>query len=264
MSLAFIIPCFNESERFQTGELDELLAKNQDITVWLVNDGSTDQTEDMLQEIAQARHPRVRKLSLHPNRGKAEAVRLGLLEVLKENFDWVGYADADFATPASELLRLAEFTRPSDFDVVLASRVRLLGTRIERRAIRHYLGRIFATLASWTLRLPVYDTQCGAKLFRVNVGLQSSLAAPFSSRWAFDVDLIGRLRIFNPTARFVEVPLQQWVDVKGSKVTPGAFVRAGFDLLKIGFSLRRLRQKLRRGRLQAQPSEHVQRQTEGP
>ena len=78
--------------------------------------------------------------------------------------------------------------------VVIGSRVGLLGHDIDRSLRRHYLGRIFATVSSAVLDLPVYDTQCGAKAFRVTPALRAALADPFTSRWAFDVELLGRLR----------------------------------------------------------------------
>ena len=95
----------------------------------------------------------------------------------------------------------------------------LLGHRIERSWARHYLGRLFATASSQVLGLPVYDTQCGAKVFRDGPALRAALATPFTSRWAFDVELLGRLGT-GADRRFLEVPLERWHDVGGSKLRP--------------------------------------------
>ena len=83
---------------------------------------------------------------------------------------------------------------------------------------------IFATVASVVLDLPIYDTQCGAKLFRVNDTLRAALAEPFPDRWSFDVELLARL--LHPVGgvppidaeQIVEVPLTAWRDVGGSKL----------------------------------------------
>jgi hypothetical protein len=102
------------------------------------------------------------------------------------------------------------------------------------------LGRIFATAASVTLDLPVYDTQCGAKIFLADKTLRSVLQEPFASRWIFDVELLQRLDEawlrttgLRATAYLVEVPLLAWQDVKGSSVRGRDFVRAGAELALI-------------------------------
>jgi hypothetical protein len=153
--------------------------------------------------------------------------------VLDSGADVVAYFDADLATPVDELLRLIEaLSSDAGRSVVLASRVGLLGHAIERRMTRHYLGRLYATAASITLGVPVYDTQCGAKVFRDSPALRAALTDPFPDRWAFDVELLARL--LHPAQgtpplsadAIVEVPLRAWRDVGGSKVTPVASVRA--------------------------------------
>ena len=100
--------------------------------------------------------------------------------------------------------------------------------------------------------LPVYDTQCGAKWFRVDDTLRWALSRAFMARWAFDVELIGRLLYpgggcppWHPSS-IVEMPLRQWTDVEGSRVTRRAFLRAGLDLSLIALDLERRRRRLNR------------------
>jgi dolichyl-phosphate beta-glucosyltransferase len=85
---------------------------------------------------------------------------------------------------------------------------------------------VFATIASLLLRLRVYDTQCGAKLFRKTDVAHEVFDRPFMSSWAFDVEILARLLRLQrsgkipPVARVVvEVPLRQWTDVRGSKIS---------------------------------------------
>ena len=97
-----------------------------------------------------------------------------------------------------------------------------MGRDVKRNAWRHYLGRVFATAVSLALDLPVYDTQCGAKMLRVNAATGTLFATPFRSRWIFDVELIARyLRL--PVApgepsrrdRLYELVLPAWHDKPG-------------------------------------------------
>ena len=169
---------------------------------------------------------------------KAEAVRRGILAALDRKPDIVGFWDADLATPFSELPGfLAILKERSEVDMVFGARVRLLGRQISRRPSRHYIGRVGATLISSSLGLAVYDTQCGAKLFRANDTLRDVFSTPFLSRWIFDVEIIarfvqrwGRDRV---ARALYEYPVTQWQDVKGSKVKSQDFIRALRDLWKI-------------------------------
>lgn len=239
MSQGLVIPCYNEASRLPKAQIDELLL-NEELTILLVDDGSKDQTREMIEGIAR-NNPRIRTLILPQNQGKAEAVRQGLLKLSADGYRCVGYADADFATPAYELLRLMSVFESKCPQVLMGSRVRLLGTEIDRRMMRHYLGRVFATMASFALRLPVYDTQCGAKFFENNDNFKTAISSRFTSRWAFDVELLGRLcgrgQLADPGS-IIEVPLQKWVDVAGSKLKASSMLKAGWDLLVIGFRLR--------------------------
>lgn len=240
-STVIVVPCFNEAARLQPAGFQPLYARPE-LQVLFVDDGSTDATRALLTGIA-ARQPRAHVLAFDENRGKAEAVRRGLLEGLARGADVVGYLDADLATPASELLRLRAAIEDDRADVVIAARVALLGRDIQRNRARHYLGRVFATAASLLLGLRIYDTQCGAKLFRRTPLLARALAEPFHSRWIFDVELLGRLVPDGVADRVLEVPVERWHDIKGSKVRPSDFARAAFDMTRVGVELARWRRR---------------------
>lgn len=232
-----VIPCFNEEARLSRAQVRALVEGG--VRVILVDDGSRDGTAALLTALAEAHPDHVQALILPRNGGKGEAVRAGLREALRAGATLVGYLDADFATPPAEALRLRDELLAQDADVALGSRVRRLGSSIHRRPARHYLGRIFATAASLALGVGVYDTQCGAKVLRATPALRAALERPFSSRWAFDVELLSRLlrpagdTPAVPVERFIEVPLRAWEDVAGSKLRGATMLRAGADLARI-------------------------------
>jgi glycosyltransferase involved in cell wall biosynthesis len=239
-----VVPCFNEARRLDEAAVTHLLQAQPELGLLFVNDGSTDDTAACLDRIAAARPDRLAVVHLARNVGKAEAVRQGLLRALQGGSAVTGYLDADFATPWAEVARLLRlFEATPDADVLMASRVALLGRDIARSPRRHYLGRVFATVASAVLGLRVYDTQCGAKLFRTNPALELALEEPFLSRWIFDVELLGRLLAGGPGAtalppsRFLEEPLKAWQDVPGSKLRPRHLVTALSDLVRIRMDL---------------------------
>jgi len=240
-TVCLVVPCFNEETRLRPEQLC-IIGNDPRVSLVLVDDGSTDGTLDQLR-IVEGRIPRVTILSLGANRGKGEAVRAGLLASRSTGSGWVGYVDADMSTPPSEVLRLVDVAAAStDRDVLLGSRVALLGREVRRSPFRHHTGRVFATLASWVLAKPVYDTQCGAKLFRRTEAFERSIDTPFRSRWAFDVELLGRLdRAGIDASRFWEEPLLEWCDVDESRRSIVASVRASIELFPIWRDLRSAR-----------------------
>jgi glycosyltransferase involved in cell wall biosynthesis len=231
-----VIPCYNERGRLDEQQVGQLLADAR-LRILFVDDGSSDGTGEMLADLRCRHGELVDVHSLASNRGKAEAVRQGMLAALESSIDYVGYLDADFATPANEFGRLLTLLSTSpQLSAVLGARVSMLGVHIDRRPLRHYLGRVFATGASLVLGMPVYDTQCGAKVFRASPRLRDALSEPFVSRWVFDVELLSRLTVdgYESTAlqlsELKEVPLEEWRDVGGSKVSALDAVRMAKDM----------------------------------
>jgi dolichyl-phosphate beta-glucosyltransferase len=249
LNLVIVIPCFNEARRLRGVRFAPLLHE-AGTHLLFVDDGSTDATGEVLAEVCELLGPRVHRLALERNQGKAEAVRQGLLAGLRMGAPVVGFLDADLATPPEEMLRLVNALRTSGAQAAFASRVALLGTNIDRRPSRHYLGRVFATAASLILRLRIYDTQCGAKVFRSSPALAAALAEEFHARWAFDIELIGRLLCGAPGIAglahtdLFEMPLQTWTDVSDSKLRLIHFPRIGIELVRVHLALARRRRVL--------------------
>lgn len=246
-----VVPCYNEALRLNTQafghflEMVPLLQQGNgrfpDIRFLFVNDGSRDNTVAVLTDF-KARYPgQVEILDKKVNGGKAEAVRDGMLAAIEGGWcEFVGFWDADLATPLEAIPKLLDnLVVNPELMMVFGSRIRLLGRQVNRKASRHYLGRVFATCASLVLRLPVYDTQCGAKIFRVTPELERILQGPFLSKWVFDVEILARFITARGKDRrrlheeVYEFPLDRWEDVAGSKVKPGDFLLAFGDMIRI-------------------------------
>jgi dolichyl-phosphate beta-glucosyltransferase len=236
-----VVPCFNEARRLNLRAFAEYLESTSDVKILFADDGSTDGTSLLLEKLVEGFADRVSVHRLPRNCGKAEAVRRGVLTALCDAPALVGYWDADLATPLeavdqfrSLLLRRAELT------FVMGSRVALLGRHIKRNWGRHVAGRAFATAASLVLGIVVYDTQCGAKLFRATPETAALFQRPFRSRWVFDVEILARLAAAtqndgrqNVDEAIYEFPLDRWTDVRESRLKSSDFIRAAADLASI-------------------------------
>jgi len=223
-TLTVVVPCYNEVDRLRPDEF-RALADVDGVTVLFVDDGSTDGTAAVLTGLCED-EPNFMVLTLPVNVGKAEAVRAGMMAAGEGGAELVGYLDADLSTSVDEFLRLADLLSSRDeIALVMGARVALLGRRIERSRWRHFQGRIFATLVSLLLQLPVYDTQCGAKVARWSPELRAAVAEPFLTKWTFDVELLARLIEGREAANkegigaILEEPLREWIDVDGSHMS---------------------------------------------
>ena len=239
--IVLVVPCYNEGNRLPVDKFVAYADSHAHISFVFVNDGSADHTGAVLEDLVRRDATAFTLLTLERNTGKGEAVRHGMRHALGRSPDLVGYWDADLATPLAEVDAMAtHFGDDPKLQLLLGSRVLMMGREIERRAVRHYSGRVFATVVSLMLRLPVYDTQCGAKLFRANDVTRELFGDPFLTRWIFDVEIIARLkRIVDPTSTaemakaMREHPLTEWHDVPGGNLRLRDFFRATLDLRRI-------------------------------
>ena len=233
-----IVPCYDEATRLPREDFRRFAAANRGVHFLFVDDGSSDGTAKVVTDLAAEIGGKA--LLLPRNSGKAEAVRQGVFALCDErDCELVGYWDADLATPLAEVPRLAEVLREHGLSLVMGSRWMHLGENsIRRHWQRHAMGRVFAFSVARLLDSPVYDTQCGAKLFTAVIAVEL-FRKPFLTRWFFDVEFLRRLQVLRHSRDLAdavwEVPLRVWHDIERSKVN---LLRAFADFLTLIFKWR--------------------------
>lgn len=225
-----VVPCFNEANRIQLPRFVEFLVAHPQFCCLFVDDGSTDNTYTLLFDVQRAYPKQIELLKLDKNCGKAEAVRRGMLRAFENSeYQYVGFIDADLSAPLEVMKELLkELTENDQWHSAFGSRVKRLGAIIDRRLKRHIMGRVFATLSTNLLGVVVYDSQCGAKLFRREV-VTLLFGKPFVSNWIFDLEIILRAK----QKGIVEVPVSEWRETGQSKIKPIDFLKVPWQMLKI-------------------------------
>ena len=228
-SVHLVVPCFQESSRigaFLPG-LCAALDSCANVSVLVVEDGggSSEQARmcAMIDEWRKQHAFLLPPLLLPENIGKGGAVYAGWRE--SKGADWLAFVDADGSCPAGEVVRLIEMARREAVPAraLFASRVKMLGRNISRQLKRHLLGRVYATLVSELLDIPVYDSQCGLKL--VPAAAYGKIRPALSvNGFAFDAQLL--LALLHSGCEVIEVPID-WHE------TPGGKIRLVRDALKM-------------------------------
>ncbi len=231
-----VIPCYNEEKGISNAEYSNFLNNNPEVLICFVNDGSKDNTLVVLTVLKEKHPTQIQILSLEKNAGKAEAVRAGINHCnLHFQHRYIGYLDADLATTLEEFIELRNYLQ-GEIVFSFGSRIRKIGSIIERENSRFLIGRVVATFISNILDIKVYDTQCGSKLFTREIS-EKVFEKEFISRWLFDVEIFYRMiHLFGKEKaikKMIEVPLKLWVEKGDSKVKFTYGFKLWFDLFEI-------------------------------
>jgi glycosyltransferase involved in cell wall biosynthesis len=235
--LSILIPTYNEEPNIRrTAEacLAYLRARDAAWELLLVDDGSTDRTLAIEQELAQA-EPRLRLLPHAPNRGKGYAVRQGMLAARGAVRLFL---DADYSTPLEEVEKLLPHL-DAGADIAIGTR-RTRDALIETKPPfhRHFLGELYVRLASWLLGSHVSDFNCGFKAFRAEAA-DRLFRLQRRDDWSFDAEVLVLAERLG--YRIQEVPVR-WAHAQAtSKVRP---LRDGLRSFRALLDIRR---DLRRG-----------------
>jgi hypothetical protein len=219
-SVHLVVPCYRESARIG-GFLLELCRGMTDlggVKIQVVEDGSDAEEAALMSNVVdtlRADFPCLLPLNALPgNLGKGGAVYAGWAD--HGGAEWLGFVDADGACSANEVARLiSQLPNPCPMpSAFFASRIKMLGRKVERLLKRHLVGRVYATLVSELLDIPVYDSQCGLKLVP-RMAYERVADRLEITGFAFDVELM--VALLDNGCRIEEVPID-WSEVPGGKV----------------------------------------------
>jgi len=215
MTYSIVIPAYNEGQRLAP-TLKEVLAyvrqQGWDTEVIVVNDGSRDNTSEIVREFART-NPNLRLIENPGNRGKGYSVRNG---ILNSHGDIVIFSDADLSSPIEEAPKLLQALN-SGADIAIGSRWLRAELQTQRQSLhRQLFGRVFNLLLRITLSLQFKDTQCGFKAF-TRQAAQKILPLQRIERWGFDPEILFLARKFG--FRVDEVPVR-WGHSGGTRIHP--------------------------------------------
>lgn len=240
MKTGIIIPCFNEEKRLNVNAFVDFIKTHENYHLCFVNDGSKDNTLNVLETIRKEEKTRVSIVDVKKNAGKASAVRSGARYLFNRvDVDYIGFIDADLSTDFNDFKKLVDTLHANDnLALVYGSRGKGNG-QIERNPLRMVFSKIIKMIVFLILGLPIEDTQCGAKVFRRSI-IPVAYNNAFLTRWLFDVEIFMKLKkhfgskdIMN---RIYEQPLERWVHVDDSKLGMKDALQVPLMLVNIWYS----------------------------
>ncbi len=223
LKLSVVIPAYNEEDRLKR-TLPQILkffkSKKYSKEILIVNDGSTDQTSDIVKQFAK-KEKTLKLVDLKQNIGKGGALRQG---ILKSKGTWVLFMDADLSTPLKELDKFWQYT--SQYPVVIGSR-KMSGANVTKRQsfIRENLGKIFTLLTNLLATKGLSDVTCGFKLFKGQVA-RSIFKKGILNDWSFDAEILFLAQKYQHQIK--EVPVK-WQNDPRTKVN---MLKDGLNSLK--------------------------------
>ncbi len=212
---SIVIPAYNESARLGA-TLEKVLAyvhaQRWDAEVIVVNDGSRDNTADIVRAFA-TKDPVLRLVENPGNHGKGYSVRNGMLNTRGRI---VLFSDADLSSPIEEAPKLLQ-ALDDGADIAIGSRWLRAETQTQRQPLhRQVFGRIFNLVLRLTLGLQFKDTQCGFKAFK-QPAVQAIFPLQKIERWGFDPEILFLAKKLKFKTQEVSVA---WGHSGGTRINP--------------------------------------------
>ena len=237
-----VIPCYDEEERLLSTEFLDFVDKHSGYHLCFVNDGSKDNTLEVLNNLRKGRESFITVYDCEKNGGKAEAVRLGMLHMAKkEDLDYIGFLDADLSTDLADFDDLVSTIENSEYKIVSGSRIARMGADITKESARKIISLTVNFIIRKILKMEFKDTQCGAKIFHKDI-INTAFGSKFLTKWLFDVEIFIRVRkqygLQKAKQILCEKPLKRWIHADGSKLSMKDSIKIMGQLGQIAWVLR--------------------------
>jgi CheY-like chemotaxis protein len=237
--VGIVIPCYNEEERLSSAVFQKFATQNLGYHLCFVNDGSIDNTLQVLQDLRKGNEDTISIYNCAKNGGKAEAVRQGILHLSKDpQFDYLGYLDADLSTDFRDFDDLVNTLENSEFKIVSGSRMSRMGANITKESARKIISKTINLIIQNILGMPFKDTQCGAKIMKREM-VAPIFKTKFITHWLFDVEIFMRMKKFygkeTVQSLICEQPLKRWIHADGSKLSMKDSIKIVGQLGKIAW-----------------------------
>ncbi len=213
MKVSIIIPAYNEEKRIKR-TLEEYVKyfkeRKQDIEIVVVINNTKDKTPEICKQV-QKKHKEIRILNFKQG-GKGFAIIEGFKDTLKRENNFIGFVDADMATPPKAFYDLIQ--KIENKDGIIASRW-IKGAQIQKQTLlRRFISRGFNLIVRTFFLFTYRDTQCGAKLFTKKT-IEKITPELNLTQWAFDINLLYLCKRNN--FKIKEIPTI-WADQADSKI----------------------------------------------
>jgi dolichyl-phosphate beta-glucosyltransferase len=215
-TFSIVIPAYNEARRIP-GTLQPILAfiaaKGWDAEVIVVNDGSTDNTADVVRSFS-AVSPTLCLIDNLVNYGKGQSIRDG---VRRATGDIILFADADNSTPIEDAEKLVQAIEEGA-DIAIGSRWVKRSLQVRPQPLHRRLnGRVYNLLLRGILGLDYKDTQNGFKAFTRSAA-KTVFGLQRIGGWGFDAEVLYLAKKFGFKVR--EIPVEYTYFAEGSKIRP--------------------------------------------
>ena len=224
--ISIIIPCYNLENIVKTtvkNILENLEKFSDSFEILIVNDGSTDNTLEVIQDIKN-NHECIHVITYSQNKGKGYAVKTGILQSIGS---YIVFIDGDLDITSDAIQNYIE--ELNNFDLVIGSKS-LQSSEIEIRQSRKILSDIFSSIVKFLTGLKIQDTQVG---FKVGNGedLRKIFKVMNIDGFAFDVELLVIATKLN--LRIKEMPVKLKI-MKSFRFNSA--VEMFYDVLKITYN----------------------------